>query len=226
MNKIILIPTYEPDNKLIELLKTIKEYNIIVVNDGSSNEYDSIFEEAKKYANVLSYDNNHGKGYALKYGLKYIKYNYKNYIVTTMDGDGQHTISDANKLIDYISEHKEELALGKREWDKNTPLRSRIGNTLTRFIFNKLTKLEIYDTQTGLRSFSNELIDYMLSINGERYEYEMNVLLNLKNNNIKYKEINIQTIYIDDNKGSHYSTIKDSFRIYKTIKSWKKENKK
>ena len=225
MNKIILIPSYEPDNKLIELLKTIKEYTVIVVNDGSSNKYDSIFDEAKKYSNVIGYKDNHGKGYALKYGFKYIKYNYKNYIVCTMDSDMQHTIKDASRLIDYVSEHKSTLVLGKRNWNNKTPLRSRIGNSLTRFIFKKLTKMNIYDTQTGLRAFSNELMDYMLSIEGDRFEYVMNMLLNLKNSNINYKEISIETIYIDNNKGSHYSTFKDSFIIYDTIKKWKKDNK-
>lgn len=226
MNKIVLIPSYEPDDKLIKLVSNIKELTIIVVNDGSSEKYNKIYDEVKKYAHVISYKENQGKGYALKQGFKYIKYNYKNYIVVTMDSDGQHTISDALKLIDYVSKHKNVLCLGKRTWDKTTPLRSRIGNTLTRFIFKKTTKLDIYDTQTGLRAFSNELIDYMLSIKGNRYEYEMNMLLNLKNNNIEYKEIDIKTIYIDNNSMSHYSTFKDSLLIYKTIKKWKKEYKK
>ena len=133
MKYIILIPAYEPDEKLINLLKTIdKNYAIIVVNDGSDNNYKSIFDEAKKYAHVISYKENKGKGYALKEGLKYIKDNYNDYIVATMDCDGQHKITDAIKLCDYVCNHKDTIALGKREWDKTTPLKSRIGNTITR----------------------------------------------------------------------------------------------
>ena len=225
MNKIVLIPCYEPDNGLLKLLNDMKEFTIIVVNDGSSKEYDKIFESAKKYAEVISYKDNKGKGYALKQGLKYIKYNYKSYIVVTMDCDRQHTKDDALRLMDYISEHKSELALGKRNWDSSTPKRSRIGNSLTRHLFKKATHLSIFDTQTGLRCFSNELIDYMLSIEGDRYEYEMNVLLNLKNNNIKFKEIDIETIYFNNNKNSHYNTLKDSLLIYKTIRKYKKKTK-
>ena len=63
----------------------------------------------------------------------------------------------------------------------------------------------------------------MLNTKGERYEYEMNVLLGLKDNNIKVKEIKIETIYIDNNKGSHYRLISDSKKIYKSIKDYKKE---
>lgn len=223
MKYIVLIPAYEPDNKLIELLMTIpKNIDVIVVNDGSNNNYNDIFNKAKKNAHILSYENNMGKGYAIKTGLSYIKDNYKNYVVVTMDCDLQHKINDAISLCDYAKEHTDTLVLGKRKWDKTMPIRSRIGNTITRFIFYKKTGLNIYDTQTGLRAFSNKLTNYMLNVKGNRYEYEMNVLLNLKNSDINYYEIPIETIYINNNKNSHFDTIKDSYKIYKEIIKWKK----
>ncbi len=223
MKYIILIPTYNPDNKLISVLESInKKYETIIVDDGSINK--DIFEHAKKYAHVISYEENKGKGYALKTGFKYIKENYKNYIIVTMDDDMQHKLSDAIKLCDYVNEHDDTLAIGRRHWDKTTPLGSRVGNKIMRDMFKKYTTLNIYDTQNGLRAFSYKLIDYMLNINGDRYEYEMNVLYNLKNNNIKYKEIDIETIYIDNNKTSKFKAVKDSYRIYKDIKKWKREN--
>ena len=225
MKYIILIPTLKPDQTLISLLKIIdKKFDIIIVDDGSGEKYQPIFNEAKKYAHVISYEENKGKGYALKTGLKYIKDNYETYIVVTMDSDGQHTIKDAIKLCNFVNDNPNTLALGKRKWDKHTPLRSRFGNYITRRIYRKFTKLAIYDTQTGLRAFSNELIDYMLNIAGNRYEYEMNVLLNLHKNNIKYQEIPISTIYPDKNKTSHFHSLKDSYKIYKAIFKWKKNN--
>ena len=223
MKKIVLIPSYEPDSKLIELLKSIdKSFDIIVVNDGSSKETNSLFEDAKKYAHLISYKTNMGKGYALKEGYKYIKDKYKEYVVVTMDSDGQHKIEDAKKLIDYIIDNKNDLAIGKRTWDKTTPIRSRIGNYLTRKIYKKATGKTIYDTQSGLRAFSNNLMDYMLNIKGNRYEYEMNVLLNLKD--IKVHEIPIQTIYFNNNKGSHFKWFDDSKRVYKVIREYKKQS--
>ena len=131
-----------------------------------------------------------------------------------MDSDGQHTVEDAKKLYHYVKEHPEELALGKRNRDKKIPLKSKIGNELTRIIYYLTTGLNIYDTQTGLRCFSNKLIDYMLSIPGERYEYEMNVLLQSPKEKVKVKEIEIKTIYIDNNSGSHFHPLKDSLKIY------------
>ncbi len=198
MKYIALIPSFEPDDKLIKLVKELKNNKFInvVVNDGSNEKYNNIFDECKKYAKVINYDENQGKGHALKTGLKYIKDNYKESIVVTIDSDGQHRVVDAKKLCDYISKNNNILVLGKRIRNEKTPLRSKLGNAITRKIFNLISGTDIYDTQTGLRCFHSNLIDYMLQVEGERYEYEMNMLLNLKRNNIPAKEIEIETIYI------------------------------
>ena len=152
MKYIILIPTYNPDERLIKILESIDgKYDVIVVDDGSPDK--SIIKECEKYAKVISYEENKGKGYAIKEGLKYIKYNYVNYIVVTMDDDMQHTLKDAIKLCDYVSMHDDEFAIGRRHWDKTTPLASRFGNSIMRKRFKKYTGMSIYDTQNGLRAF-------------------------------------------------------------------------
>ena len=220
MKKIILIPAYEPDEKLIQLVNHIdkNEFDIIVINDGSGDKYNKIFDKVSKQAKVISYSVNQGKGHALKTGFSYIKEKYSHkYIIVTMDSDGQHTISDAIKLCNYIEKSPNSLALGKRLRGKNTPLRSKIGNEITRIFYGITTGLFVYDTQTGLRAFSNQLIDFFLSIDGERFEYEMNVLLLSAKEKIHIEEIEIETIYIENNSSSHFDTLKDSFRIYKEI---------
>jgi len=220
MKRVILIPAYNPEDDLINLLKKVdKEYDVVVVNDGSTNKY--VFDNISDFCHVISYKQNKGKGYALKQGLKYIKDNYKNYVVVTMDADGQHELADAYKLCDYVCGHDKTLVLGRRHWNYKSPLSNRLGNKITRFVFKKKTGLSIYDTQSGLRAFSNKLTDYMLGIHGNRYEYEMNVLLNLKKNNISFYEIDIKTIYKDGNKSSHFKAIKDSYKIYKEIINFK-----
>ena len=220
MKKIALIPSYEPDEKLIELVEELKktQVDIIVVNDGSKEKYNNIFEKIKEKAFVISYKTNKGKGYALKKGLQFIKeHNTKDYIVVTMDSDGQHTVEDALKLCNYIEKNPTELVLGKRNRDKKIPIKSKIGNEITKIVYKLATGISIYDTQTGLRAFSNILMDKMLNIEGNRYEYEMNVLLQLPKKGIKIKEIEIETIYMYNNSGSHFNIIKDSARIYKQI---------
>lgn len=219
MKRVALIPSYEPDNYLIKVVKDVKnsDFDVVVVNDGSGKKYNSLFKECEKYSKVISYEQNMGKGYALKKGLKYIKENYKECIIVTVDSDGQHTASDAIKVCKEVEKRKNTIVLGKRIRDENVPLRSRLGNSITRFIFKLVSKKDIYDTQTGLRAFRSNLIDYMLNIKKDRFEYEMNVLLNCNDNNIDIIEVPIKTIYINKNESSHFDTVKDSFRIYREI---------
>ena len=120
-------------------------------------------------------------------------------------------------LINEINNNEKVLILGKRIRNNNTPIRSKIGNSITRFIYRLATGLDVYDTQSGLRVFNNSLVDYLIDIEGNRFEYEMNVLLKCATHKIEIREVEIETIYIDNNSGSHFNTIKDSYRIYKDI---------
>lgn len=221
MKIIALIPAYEPEENMLDLLENIKkdtDMDIVVVNDGSSDACKDIFSKAKEFAKVLEHEVNKGKGRALKTGLNYINDNYiGEYIVVTMDADGQHTIEDALKICDLVKKSPDILVLGKRFFGEDVPIRSRFGNAMTRLVYKIATGVKVYDTQTGLRAFSYKLIPLMLEIKGERYEYEINVLMECSKNNIEIKEIDIATIYINNNSGSHFNVFKDSYRIYKEI---------
>lgn len=221
MKIIALIPAYEPEENMLDLLENIKkdtDMDIVVVNDGSSDACKDIFSKAKEFAIVLEHEVNKGKGRALKTGLNYINDNYRGeYIVVTMDADGQHTIEDALKICDLVKKSPDILVLGKRFFGEDVPLRSRFGNAMTRLVYKIATGVKVYDTQTGLRAFSYKLLPLMLEIKGERYEYEINVLMECSKNNIEIKEIDIATIYINNNSGSHFNVFKDSYRIYKEI---------
>ena len=214
---VALVPSYEPDEKLKKVVDDLKgkNFDVVVINDGSDLKYEKFFDDCG--AKVISYPTNRGKGYAIKKGIEYVKDNYHDYIIVIVDSDGQHDSNDALNLCRYVEEHPDTLAIGKRLRKDNVPLRSKIGNSITKYVFSLATEEDIYDTQSGLRAFEEQLTEYMLETKGDRFEYEMNVLLGLKERNIKYKEIEIKTIYFDDNKGSHFNTIFDSTRIYSQI---------
>ena len=218
MKYIALIPSYEPDEKIIKVLKELKNSNfeIVIVNDGSDKSYDKYFDECKNYGTLLSYDINCGKGFALKTGLRYIKDNFDDVIVVTMDSDGQHTVKDALELCKLVNDDNL-IYLGKRLRGNKTPLRSKVGNSISKCFFKITTGVCVYDTQTGLRAFSSKLIPFMLNVNGDRFDYEMNVLLEATKNRIGLKEKEIETIYEDNNSGSHFKTIRDSYLIYKQV---------
>ncbi len=218
--RIAVIPAYEPDNLLLLLLNEASQrgLELIVVDDGSGDGYKKIFEEAKMYAHVISYPENHGKGYAMKTAFRFIDRNYRGkYTVVVLDCDGQHKISDAIKLCQMAEEQGGTLFLGARRQNADSPLRSKLGNGITRNIFRLLTGVNVYDTQTGLRAFSQGLMPEMLEIEGDRYEYEMNMLLDFTNEGIPIEEVPVATIYINKNRGSHFNTLQDSIRIYREI---------
>lgn len=218
--RIALIPAYEPEPVLIDLLGELKNagFETVVVDDGSGEGYAAVFSRAEKLADVLSYPNNLGKGSALKTGLKYIYERFgEDNMVVTMDADGQHSVADAQRVCERAEIDRDALVLGSRALKGGVPLRSRMGNAITRFVYRTATGLKVHDTQTGLRAFSAAMIPRLLDIQGERYEYEMNQLLVFAKNKSPIIEIEISTIYIDNNSGSHFNTARDSFRIYKEI---------
>ena len=199
--KIALILAYEPQENLIGLISDLKknDFNVIIVNDGSEKNID-IFNKLPSNIILLTHQKNQGKGAAIKTGLKYIKEHFNSpYFIVTMDCDGQHTVEDAIKLCDEVANNPKELVIGKRLIKSKTPIKSKIGNLLTRFIYKLITRVNVYDTQTGLRAFSDELIDIFDNIKGNRYEYEINVLLKCASHNINIKEVEISTIYFNNN---------------------------
>lgn len=108
--------------------------------------------------------------------------------------------------------------LGVRKFEReDIPFRSKFGNILTRKILFLATRQNLSDTQTGLRAFDQSLIDEMLEIRGERYEYELNVLLYAIEKQIEIVETPIKTIYEDSNSSSHFNPLRDSLKIYKEI---------
>ena len=223
MKNVILIPAYNPDDKLIKLIDDLINLKmpIIVVNDGSEKCYDYIFSciKNKNQVEVINHEKNKGKGVAIKTGIKYIISNYYECIgIITADSDGQHLTKDIKKISTSIIQNPNSLILGVRNFNKNNiPLRSKLGNRVTSFIFYLSTHKKCNDTQTGLRGISRKLFDKCLNIQGDRYEYEMNMLMEFARDNINFIYENINTIYINRNKSSHFNPIKDSIKIYFNI---------
>ena len=224
----VIIPAYRPDTRLIRLTAEVLDlgYSVIVVNDGSGDAYESVFRALDPRVIRLRHEKNRGKGAGIKTGLTYVlEENAKTpdefeqiRFVCIMDADGQHTPADMDRVMAAAEEHPTGLTLGVREVNKKMPLRSRIGNALTRGIFHLLTASKVSDTQTGLRAFSVDLIHAMLQVEGDRYEYEMGVLAYVARNRLGFTEVPIATLYEDRrNSTSHFRVIRDSLLIYKGL---------
>ena len=220
MNVPILIPAYNPDNLLVELVDRLIELDIteiIIVDDGSDSDSKEIFNQIKNKncCQLCTHAVNLGKGRAIKTGLNYALDNYPDLIgVVTADADGQHLPEDILKVQKTLIEFPDNLILGCRTFDKNIPFRSRLGNEITKKIFYLLVGIKVSDTQTGLRGIPFKYIRECLKMDGERYEYEINMLASSKKNKMAIKETPIETVYIDQNRLSHFNPVIDSIRIY------------
>ncbi len=221
---VILIPSLEPDDRLPAYITRLAESgfgHIVVVDDGSSAEYQPIFNtiESLPGTTVLHHDVNHGKGVALKTGYQYILDHLPDTNgVITADADGQHTVEDCLLLAEKLAQGEHALYLGSRDFSQpHVPPKSRVGNRVTSVLFLLLYGQWVSDTQTGLRAFRAEELPFMIGVEGERFEYEMNVLIACTRKKLPILPVTIQTIYENENKGSHYHPLKDSMRIFRVL---------
>ncbi len=215
----ILIPAYKPDHLMIELLVSLKEegFDVVVINDGSGEHFTDIFKEAEKYAIVLDQNPNRGKGAALRLGFSYVNLHPQEHsYLITCDADGQHAVKDIIKVNDKLHETNH-IVLGSRKFDKSVPKRSRNGNFMSRLCRTLLTKEYVPDDQCGLRGFPIEDIFNITTLQGDHYEYEMNVICDLQIKRLKFEEVPIETIYLNNNSSSHFKPSLDTFRIQRTI---------
>lgn len=218
---IIIMPAYEPDEKMVDQVYELerKGYCIVVVDDGSGEAYQPVFDKIKENVSVLVHDINRGKGRAIKTALAFIVKNIPDAdCIAIVDADGQHATEDVERILSEAKKHRDSLILGVRDFQGELPAASRFGNLLTKKIFELSSGIRISDTQTGLRAFSIKNACTFLEVCGERYEYEMNMLYTCARRKILIQEIPIRTIYHDrKNSCSHFRKIKDSVRIYSQI---------
>ena len=221
---VILIPSLEPDERLPEYTRELNQNGfrrIVVVDDGSGKSFQNVFSEVEKTEGtiVLHHEVNRGKGVALKTGYQYILDHIPEATgIITADADGQHTVRDCIRIAENLNKRERALYLGSRDFNlPDIPPKSRSGNKITSFVFKLLYGVWLPDTQTGLRGFQRDDLPFMIEVSGERYEYEMKVLIACAINKIPMIPITIKTIYENGNEGTHFHPVRDSYKIYKVI---------
>lgn len=221
----IIIPSYEPDERLLLLLESLQKEKlepIIIVNDGSSDKYNSYFQTAQNKYNaiILTHDINKGKGRALKTAFSYCLTTFPDMAgCITADSDGQHTPSAIIDCKTKMFSNPTHLILGVRDFSGNdVPAKSQFGNNLTKKVFKSLYKVYISDTQTGLRGIPKSFMEILDHVPGERFEFETRMLIKAVETNISITEYPIETIYDSkENHSTHFKPIIDSIRIYKVF---------
>lgn len=221
----VIIPSYEPDARMTELVKELaaEEKVVIIVDDGSGNDYQIFFDEAKEILKdngiILRHEVNRGKGAALKTAFRYVLETMKSAVgVATADSDGQHSVASINDVSKSLLSNPDALILGVRCLDgDDVPWKSKAGNLITRKVTKYVSGLDLSDTQTGLRGISKAFMRELLVVKGDRFEFEMRMLLETKGK-CRIVEVPISTIYESkDNHSTHFNPFADSIRIYRVL---------
>jgi putative flippase GtrA len=224
-----LIPAYNPTKSVVEVVEGLKSlisekgmnaelYPILIIDDGSTiEESQNILKTLGNNGfQILTLPCNQGKGGAIKAGLKFLS-SFKPALagVCTLDADGQHAPDDALSLVvHFVDNGARSFIMGVRSFGDDVPLRSRFGNIFTQKLFRLLSGRQILDTQTGLRIIPRNLFVEFITIESEKYDYEMETLLIAASKNFPIDQIPIQTIYEEGNPSSHFNPVRDSILIY------------
>jgi len=211
---IVLVPVYRPGDRLPPLVTDLRAAlpgaRVLVVDDGSGPAAAGVLRAARdRGAEVLRRRVNRGKGVVLRTGFRYAATRHPGHDVTCVDADGQHRVEDVCRVAGRMRATGA-MTLGVRRFDGEVPARSRFGNAATRVAFRLATGRDVRDTQTGL-------LDWLVTVPGDRFEYEMDVLLRAVGAGLPVEQVDIATRYHAGNAGSHFSALADSVRIYRPL---------
>ena len=220
----VVLPSLNPDHRFKAVADGLIEAgfrHIVVVDDGSDEEHKRWFDELRPspVCHVLVHEVNKGKGRALKDAFVYVHENLPELKgVVTIDGDGQHLLGDIIACGERMLKEEDKVVMGCRDFSHpDVPPRSVAGNRFTAAMFRLCYGIRITDTQTGLRAIPAQYLERFSQIEGERFEYETNMLLQMKRMGIAFVEQPIETVYDKEDYSSHYNALKDSWRIFKVM---------
>ena len=214
----LIFPAFNPPDSFTDLLRRFREaggVRLIVVDDGSTAEYRDVFEHLPACAVILRHEKNLGKGSAVKTALRWLLENDGECVgAVTVDADGKHRVSDVLKIVRRVRSGDSALFLGSRSFGKKVPWLITLGNRVTRWFFYLKTGLRINDVCTGLRGFGRCYFEQLSKLDGQRYEYETDMLLWAADGKIPVTESVIEVDYTGRRPLYHFHPIRDTVCIY------------
>ncbi len=219
-NIVVIIPAYQPGDALLQVIADLPAVGlgcIVVIDDGSGPAYAGLFRQVAQFDHVhlLRHAVNLGKGAALKTGINFALCEFPEAIgFVTVDADGQHRPEDAARVARKLQFCSDSLILGSRAFEGKVPLRSRFGNSLTRYVMKAVVGASIHDTQTGLRAIPASFARDLLKLTSTGYEFELDMLITARQMKVPIEQVPIQTVYEEGNKSSHFNPLTDSMKIY------------
>ena len=220
----VVLPSLNPDHRFKAVVDGLIEAgfrHIVAVDDGSDEAHKHWFDALREspVCHVLVHEVNRGKGRALKDAFLFVHSELPALRgVVTIDGDGQHLLGDIIACGERMLAEGDKVVMGCRDFSHpDVPPRSVAGNRFTSAMFRLIYGIRITDTQTGLRAIPAQYLERFSDIEGERFEYETNMLLQMERMGIAFVEQPIATVYDKEEYSSHYNAVKDSWRIFKIM---------
>ena len=211
MKVCIVMPTYNNGGTLHDMVERVLAYcaDVIVVNDGCTDNSAEILASFGNAITVVDYDKNRGKGFALKQGFKKAKQLGFDYALT-IDSDGQHFPEDIPLFVNALEKNKEALIVGSRNLNQeNMPGGNTFANKFSNFWFKVQTGIDLPDTQTGFRLYPLRRLPKIFS---SRYEAELALLVFSAWRGIDLIPVKINVLYPED-RVTHFRPFWDFFRI-------------
>jgi glycosyltransferase involved in cell wall biosynthesis len=210
----VLIPTYNNERTLKQVLEDVLKYsnNVIVVNDGATDGTPQILQSFP-HVDVVTYEKNVGKGWALRQGFKHALAKGFDYAVT-IDSDGQHFAEDLPKFIDKLEEEPGSLSIGARNMEQSSvPGKSSFGNKFSNFWYWVETGLRMPDTQSGYRLYPIRRMEKM-NFFTRKFEFEIEVIVRASWRGIPVNAVPVKVFYAErESRVSHFRPFKDFSRI-------------
>lgn len=214
LNTCVIIPTYNNAATIRTVIEGVARYtdNIIVVNDGCTDDTDAILAQTEGIQ-VVCHDSNKGKGVALQTGFRAaasLGYRY----AITIDSDGQHFPEDLHTFLDKIEQNPDALIVGARNMNQEfVPGKSSFGNKFSNFWFRFETGINLPDTQSGFRLYPiQKLKDFRWFT--RKYEFEIEVLVRAAWHGIQVMSVPVSIYYAPrESRVSHFRPFRDFSRV-------------
>ncbi len=210
----VIIPTYNNSGTLAGVIEDVSKYThqIIVVNDGSTDNTESIIDSFSNLQKV-SYATNVGKGWALRQAFKYAMEKGYKYAIT-IDSDGQHFVKDIPLFINKLETEPDAMIIGSRNMDQaSIPGKSSFGHKFSNFWFKVETGIYCPDTQSGFRLYPLYLLKGMRFYTW-KYEFEIEVIVRAAWKGIKMDSVPVTVYYAPkETRISHFRPFQDFSRV-------------
>lgn len=210
----VLIPTYNNGGTLAKVIDGVLDYttNIIVVNDGSTDNTSNILAEYKELKTV-THSVNRGKGHALRTGFRSAVEQEYDYVIT-IDSDGQHFPTDLHLFLEKLMEEGPCLIIGSRNMEQSSvPGKSSFGHKFSNFWFWVETGIRAPDTQSGYRLYPVRLLNGTRYFSG-KFEFEIEVIVRAAWKGIAIKSVPVQVYYAPPGERvSHFRPFRDFSRV-------------